>query len=89
MINMEEEYEILEEALEGHIFRMACDPQGTHVLQKLVFLTGVTTKLIDNLYEVCKDSKGLSVIKKIISFHKESSKVEYISETIKKDIIRI
>lgn len=63
MINMEEEYQILEEALEDHIFQMAWDSNGTHVLQKLVSLDGVTSKIIDNIYEVCKDSKGLSVVK--------------------------
>ena len=71
MINMEDEYQILEEAIKEHIFKMACDPQGTHVLQKLVFLESITINLIENLYEVWKDSKGLSVIKKIIAFHKE------------------
>lgn len=89
MINMEEEYQILEEALEEHIFQMACDPQGTHVLQKLVFLDGVTRNLIDNLYEIWKDSKGLSVVKKIIAFHKDKSKISHISSMIQKDLIRI
>ncbi len=86
---MEEEYEILEEALEDHIFQMACDPQGTHVLQKLVFLNGVTRNLIDHLYDICKDSKGLSVVKKIIAFHKDKTQISYICNTIKKDLIRI
>jgi len=52
MINMEDEYQILEEAIKEHIFKMACDPQGTHVLQKLVFLESITINLIENLYEV-------------------------------------
>ena len=89
MINMQEEYKILEDALQEHIFKMAWDPQGTHVLQKLVFLESITTQLIENLYEVWKDSKGLSVVKKIIAFHKESNKISYISERIKADLVRI
>lgn len=71
MINMEEEYRTLEESLKDHIFELAWDPQGTHVLQKLVFFEVIITKLIENLFEIWKDSKGLSVVKKIIAYHKD------------------
>ena len=89
MISMEEEYQLLEESIKDHIFELAWDPQGTHVLQKLVFFDVITTKIIQNLYEVCKDSKGLSVVKKIIAYHKVKSKIKYISGCIQQDLIRI
>lgn len=71
MINMKEEYKILEESIEDHIFELAWDPQGIHILQKLVFFDVITTKLIENLYEIWTNSKGLSVVKKIIVYHKD------------------
>lgn len=89
MINMEEEYQILEKAISKHIFEMACDPQGTHVLQKLVFLEKTSMELIDNLYEVCKDTNGLSVIKKIIAWYKPKDKRKYIADRICEDLIKI
>lgn len=89
MTNMEEEYEVLENAISSHIFRMAADPQGTHVMQKLVFLEKPSMELIDNLHEVCKDSNGLSVIKKIISWYKTKEKRKYIADQICQDLVKI
>jgi hypothetical protein len=52
MINTDEEYGILEEAIRDKIFKLASDPQGTYVLQKLIVIDSVSIRLIDNLNEV-------------------------------------
>lgn len=88
MINTDEEYEILEEAIRDKIFKLASDPQGTYVLQKLIVIDSVSIRLIDNLFEVWKDTKGLSVIKRIIAIAKENI-IEYIKNKVVEDLVRI
>lgn len=89
MTNMKEEYEILENALCPHIFKMASDPQGTHVMQKLVFLEKTSMELIDHLTDVWKDSNGLAVIKKIIAWYKPKDMRKFICGRIWDDLIKI
>ena len=73
MINMEEEQDILEKSITENIFRLAWDPQGTHVLQKIIFWTKeekldyIFYPIISNIFEISKDTQGLWVVKKIIS----------------------
>ena len=73
MINMEEEQDILEKAIVDSIFKLSWDPQGTHVLQKIIFCTKeekldyIFYPVISNIFEISKDTQGLCVVKKIIS----------------------
>lgn len=89
MTNLKEEYEILENGIHPYIFKMASDPQGTHVMQKLVFLEKTSMHLIDHLCEVCKDSNGLAVIKKIIAWYKSQDMRKYICDKICEELIKI
>jgi hypothetical protein len=73
LMNMEEEELTLEQALREHIISLCFDPNGTHVLQK-VLLTIKIEKLdyiffgcFDKLVELSLDANGLCVVKKIIS----------------------
>lgn len=73
LINMEEEEQVLENALSEYVVNLSFDPNGTHVLQKVV-LTVKPEKLdyifypcYDKLIDLSLDANGLCVIKKIIS----------------------
>ena len=41
LINMQEEEETLQEALQEHIINLSFDPNGTHVLQKVILTVKV------------------------------------------------
>ena len=73
LINMEEEEQVLENALSEYVVNLSFDPNGTHVLQKVV-LTVKPEKIdyifypcYDKLIDLSLDANGLCVIKKIIS----------------------
>lgn len=76
MINMDEEYDVLELAISECIYDLSCDPQGTYVVQKIIFclkkekLDYIFYPIIDNMFEISKNTHGLSVVKKIISSYK-------------------
>ena len=76
MLSLPEEYQILEKGIVKEpefleIFKMACDQQGTHVLQKLVFVESISNFLLENMLELCKDTRGLSAVKKLIATAKD------------------
>lgn len=85
MINMDEEQSILEMSITNSIYKLACDPQGTHVLQKIIFclkeenLDYIFYPIIDNMFEISKDTQGLCVVKKIIARFESKEKRAYIS----------
>ena len=65
LINMEEEEKTLENAISDHIINLCFDPNGTHVLQKVI-LTVKVDKLdyifdacFDKIIELSMDSNGL------------------------------
>ena len=69
MINMDEEYDILQSAVTECMYDLACDAQGTYVIQKIIFclkkskLDYLILPIIDEMFELCKNTHGLSVIK--------------------------
>lgn len=73
LINMEEEEQTLEDAIRDNVICLSFDPNGTHVLQK-VLLTVKVNKLdyifyecYDKLIELSLDANGLCVVKKLIA----------------------
>jgi len=73
------EKDIIMGYVKGKEMEMALHEEGTHVLQKLiqVFLEKERQDLTDvlctqkNVEKMCQDLKGISVIKRLISFNKE------------------
>ena len=74
-----EEKDIIMEYVKDHEMQLALHQEGTHVLQKIVqifaenerqILTDVLCTNI-NVNNLCQDLKGISVIKRLISFNKE------------------
>lgn len=91
LINMEEEEETLEGAITDHVTTLAFNPNGTHVLQKVI-LTVKAEKLDYIFYPCCEklvdlafDSNGLCVIKKIISKFSSISEKRELLVTILSD----
>ena len=70
---------IIMQYLKGHEMELALHPEGTHVLQKIIQIfpekdrQDLTDVLCTNLNVniLCKDLKGISVIKRLISFNTE------------------
>ena len=67
--------------MKNHELEMALDTEGTHVLQKIIqifpevdrqSLTDILCRS-DNVNLLCKDLKGISVIKRLICFNKEET----------------
>jgi len=73
LINMEAEEKQLETAVMDNVIELSFDPNGTHVLQKVI-LTVKANKLdyifyscLDKFIDLSLDANGLCVIKKIIT----------------------
>ena len=70
---------IIMQYIKGHEIELALHPEGTHVLQKIIQIfpekdrQDLTDVLCTNLNVniLCKDLKGISVIKRLISFNTE------------------
>jgi hypothetical protein len=76
-----EEKSIIMDYIKGHEMELALHPEGTHVLQKIIqiFPENERQNLTDilctniNVNILCKDLKGISVIKRLISFNTEKA----------------
>ena len=72
---------IIMEYIKGHEMELALHPEGTHVLQKIIqiFPENERQNLTDvlctniNVNILCQDLKGISVIKRLISFNTEKA----------------
>ena len=72
---------IIMQYIKGHEIELALHPEGTHVLQKIIQIfpekdrQDLTDVLCTNLNVniLCKDLKGISVIKRLISFNTEKN----------------
>ena len=71
----DEEKRIIIDYISNHELELSLDPEGTHVLQKIISCfpekerQNLNDKLnmTDNLNALCKDAKGMCVMKKLIS----------------------
>ena len=74
-----EEKDIIMDYIKDHEMELSLHPEGTHVLQKIIqiFAENERQALTDvlctqiNIFTLCQDLKGISVIKRLISFNKD------------------
>lgn len=74
-----EEKDIIMDYIKDHEMELSLHPEGTHVLQKIIqiFPENERQSLTDvlctpiNVFALCQDLKGISVIKRLISFNKD------------------
>ena len=91
----EEERKIILKYISNHEIELAFDPEGTHVLQKIItcFPENEIQNLIDVLFNnfnsLCKDSKGICVIKKLVSNIKNKINENKLFDNICKHCIEI
>ena len=92
-----EEKDIIMDYIKNHEMQLALHPEGTHVLQKIVqifaenerqLLTDVLCTKI-NVNNLCQDLKGISVIKRLISFNKETINRAKLVEAFFPNILEI
>ena len=92
-----EEKDIIMDYTKGHEMELSLHPEGTHVLQKIIqifaederqVLTDVLCTQI-NINNLCKDLKGISVIKRLISFNKDKMNRIKLVEAFFPNILQI
>jgi hypothetical protein len=92
-----EEKMIIISYVKGHEMEMALHPEGTHVLQKIIQIfpenerQNITDALCTtiNINILCQDLKGISVIKRLISFNAEKSNRIKLVESFLGNILEI
>jgi hypothetical protein len=97
LADTKEEKDIIMDYIKGHEMELALHSEGTHVLQKIVqiFAENERQALTDvlctnfNVDNLCQDLKGVSVIKRLISFNKEKSNRVKLVEAFFPNILEI
>jgi hypothetical protein len=92
-----EEKDIIMDYIKNHEMQLALHQEGTHVLQKIIQIFGEEERqlLTDvlcttvNVNILCKDLKGISVIKRLISFNKEKENRIKLVEAFYPNILEI
>lgn len=75
---MPEEEQLIRECLDGKIIALSKDQQGTHVIQKVItsFEESKRQFIFDEIYDLfidlCVNSNGLCVVKKLVQHTNES-----------------
>ncbi len=73
MVNMGAEEEELREGIRNNVIKLAFDPNGTHVLQKVLLcmkeenIDFIFGPVFEYLVDLSMDQNGLCVIKKLVS----------------------
>ena len=95
MINLEEEEQILEEAIKDQIVDMAFEPNATHVLQKIIMCISIEKldyifyPIYDKLIPMSLDANGLCVVKKAIARFKTEDKKEMIYKALSENCMAL
>lgn len=92
-----EEKDIIMEYIKSYEMQLALHPEGTHVLQKIIqiFAEDERQNLTDvlctyvNVFNLCQDLKGISVIKRLISFNKEKTNMVKLVESFFPNLLQI
>lgn len=92
-----EEKDIIMEYIKSYEMQLALHPEGTHVLQKIIqiFAEDERQNLTDvlctyvNVFNLCQDLKGISVIKRLISFNKEKTNMVKLVESFYPNLLQI
>jgi hypothetical protein len=83
--------------IKNYEMQLALHPEGTHVLQKIIqiFAENERQNLTDvlctyvSVFNLCQDLKGISVIKRIISFNKEKNNMMKLVESFYPNLLQI
>ena len=97
LANTKEEKDIIMDYIKNHEMSLSLHPEGTHVLQKIIqiFAENERQTLTDalctsvNVNTLCQDLKGISVIKRLISFNKEKNNRTKLVEAFFPNILEI
>jgi hypothetical protein len=92
-----EEKDIIMDYIKNYEIQLALHPEGTHVLQKIIqiFAENERQNLTDvlctyvSVFNLCQDLKGISVIKRIISFNKEKNNMMKLVESFYPNLLQI
>ena len=92
-----EEKDIIMDYIKNYEMELALHPEGTHVLQKIIqiFAENERQNLTDvlctytNVFNLCQDLKGISVIKRLISFNKEKTNMMKLVESFYPNLLQI
>ena len=92
-----EEKDIIMNYIKGHEMELSLHQEGTHALQKIIQIfeederQGLTDALctVKKVNILCQDLKGISVIKRLISFNKEKANRIKLFEAFFQNIIEI
>ena len=92
-----EEKDIIMDYIKNYEMQLALHPEGTHVLQKIIqiFAENERQNLTDvlctyvNVFNLCQDLKGISVIKRLISFNKEKYNMMKLVESFYPNLLQI
>jgi hypothetical protein len=92
---MPEEEEELKEGIKNHIINLAFDPNGTHVLQKVLLclkeenIDFIFDPIYENFIDLSMDQNGLCVIKKIISKIQGHEKRLKIGDKLSENVVQL
>jgi hypothetical protein len=95
MVNMPEEEEELKQGIQAHILDLAFDPNGTHVLQKVLIcmkeenIDFIYVPILKNLVDLSMDQNGLCVVKKIISKIQSHEKKLQIAAALSEHVVSL
>ena len=95
MINMPEEENELREGIKVHIVDLAFDPNGTHVLQKVLLcmkeeaIGFIFDPVLENFVDLSMDQNGLCVIKKIVSKIQGHEKRVLIGQVLAENVVQL
>ena len=92
-----EEKDIIMDYIKNYEMQLALHTEGTHVLQKIIqiFAENERQNLTDvlctytNVFNLCQDLKGISVIKRLISFNKEKYNMMKLVESFYPNLLQI
>ena len=94
---MSQEEVFIKQSLEGNVFLLSRDNQGTHVIRKVLQCQSfaidmqnfIFEEIFEHFNELCSDRNGLCVIKIIVSMTKSRRDQQKVIQKINKDLIQI
>lgn len=79
LMNQNEEMLLLQRIVEPHILKLSCNPNGTHIVQKILtcleerYRTYLTIFIMDNFSRMCLNAHSICVVKTFFIFRLKSS----------------
>ena len=96
-MTMPQEEEFIKRSLEGKVFQLSKDNQGTHVIRKVLQCESfaidmqnfIFEEIFDHFNELCSDRNGLCVIKIIVDKTRSTRDQQRVIQKMGKDLIQI